>query len=203
MQHSSTSSRLLSYGSLTLGTTALLSGNADAATVVNVNATSYNTGLANIGTVSLSTTSFTFPVPPYTPTYKGRITLGDNLVGTAEAPFQRAGSGVSFAPDTTTDSSLIEYWNGGTVNGAVLGSDNWLYAVSNTDSSQRVWLQFNFNMTTSTAVTGSIIKAVFPSSIGELPTAQLASSAVPEPSALALLSLGAGGLVLRRRRRAA
>lgn len=201
MSDSSTSPRLLSYGSVALGATALLSGNSDAATVVNVNATSYNTGLANIGTVTLSTT--VTPISEYTTWFKGDVGLGGTLAGSTESFFQRGGSGVSFTPDSTTDPVSLRYFDGNFINGAVVGSDNWLYAVSSVDSNQRVWLQFDFQPVTSTTVNGSILKAVFPTSIGELPSAQLASTAVPEPSALALLSLGASGLVLRRRRRAA
>ncbi len=192
--------RLLSYGSLTLGATTLLSGNADAATVVIVNSTSYNTGLSNIGTATLAVT----PAGSY---FKGQFQLGGQLVGTGENVFQRGGSGVSFTPDGSFDGPTIDYSSSFFLNmqsGAVVGSDNWLYAVSSVDSSQRVWLQMNFNQVTgSNPVTGSIVKAVFPSFAGELPTAQAASSAVPEPSAMALLSLGATGLVMRRRRRAA
>jgi hypothetical protein len=195
----SSSKRLLAYGSLACGATALVSGNAEAATVVDVNATSYNTGLSDIGTVG---TTFN-PSAPFGPKAYLTFTAGSGVSA------QQNGSYNIFSRSTDssspmgfqTSSSFLYSLNNGPSNGALLNSnDNWLFAKGVNDPNQQLWLQLQFGATTGSGF--SIVRAVIPSTPGELPTAAAASAAVPETSSLALLSLGAAGLLKRRRRAA-
>jgi PEP-CTERM motif len=186
-------SRLLSYSSLVLGTTAVVTTHTDAATVLNVNASTYDSGLSNIGTVG-----FLSVAGPYG-FNKSDVSFSGTGVSSPSPVFSRAAdtSVVTFAGSAQS----IRYNYGTTsANDAQVGSDNWFYAVGAADNTQRVWLQLNFGSGGGSQF--SIIKAVIPDTVGELSNAAAAAAAVPEPSALVLLSLGATGLAARRRRSA-
>lgn len=190
---------LRTYGSTALGSTALLASQSDAATVVDVNASFYDTGLSAIGTVERTGTgdpeNWSFvTIPTYVPKQTGT--------------FFRRGTDESTVAFSTSTSRNFDYAFSNSSenpfspkNGAELNSsDNWFYA-SSPDGTQRVWLQFQFGGGADSS-NFSIIKAVYPDAVGELPSAQSAA-AVPEPSAIALLSLGVSGLLIRRRKQAA
>lgn len=187
----SSSSRLRVYSTLACGATAVIAGNAEAATIVPINSGSYDTGLSNLGTVQ----SFTDVND------KGYLSFSGSGVSvpSANGLFQR-GSDTTNVSLSASDTSFrfSDYMT--PQNGAQLNSsDNWFYAVGSTDNTQRMWLQLEFGPETNLGF--SIVKAVIPSFAGELPNAA-AASAVPETSSLALLSLGAAGLLKRRRRAA-
>ena len=191
----SSSSRLRVYSTLACGATAVIAGNAEAATIVPINSGSYDTGLSNLGTVQ--STNIVGD--------KGYLNFSGSGVSVPSANgfFQRgsdttnvnlSGSGTSFRFSDYVAPQTIPQ------NGAQLSSnDNWFYAVGSTDNTQRMWLQLEFGSQSNVGF--SIVKAVIPSFAGELPNAA-AASAVPETSSLALLSLGAAGLLKRRRRAA-
>lgn len=189
------SNRLLAYGSAACGAAAVLTGNSEAATIINVNASSYNTGLSNLGTISA------------TGGYKGTANLhfsgtGVSLIsGPGNDHFDRAVDIGTVTPRTGSSVNfqfLGEY--GESVSGSARNSsDNWFYAFGATDSSQRMWIQLQFGGYGTSGF--SVVKLVIPSFEGELPSASHAA-AVPESSSLALLSLGAVGLLKRRRRAA-
>ncbi len=199
MKTTHTPNRLRTYGSLALGSTALLATHADAATIVDVNATSFNTTFSGIGTVDhLTTTSFNY--------LYSYVRTGSNILLPIGTTFRRA-SDTATVGSSTYSTSQIQYGKtylgvSDPYQGALLNSsDNWFYATAASNTNQRVWLQFQFGNGDGSGF--SIIKAVYPSSPGELPSAFAASTAVPEPSALALLTLGASGLLVRRRRNTA
>ena len=190
---SSNSSRLLAYGTVACGATAMLAGNAEAATIVNVNSSTYATGLSDLGTFQTTTT------------LKGYLrVIGSTGVSSPSADgvfVQRAASAtnVTFSGSTTSGFAIgygSSGWNGVQMN----SSDNWFYAVASSNPSQRMWLQLQFGGSMTSGFT--IVKAVIPDVVGELPSASHAANAVPETSSLALLSLGAAGLLKRRRRAA-
>ena len=190
--------RLRAYGSTALGTTALLASHSDAATVVDVNGTTFNTGLSGIGIVGRSGDGSASTI--------SSVTFSSYLAKQTSGYFRRASDATAVSFDETGTSRNFFYANvssegvAAPKQGAALNSsDNWFYAASS-DKTQRVWLQFQFGGSAN-GTDFSIVKAVFPETVGELPSAQ--SAAVPEPSALALLSLGASGLLIRRRKLAA
>jgi hypothetical protein len=204
MKPSSRTTRLLSYRSLSLGSTAILATQAEAATVVNVNATTFDTGLSGIGTVG-----FHFNPEPDMAESKSYVTFSGSVFVDMAGSFRRGDDTNNFSvgnyPSSTVQIQYASEKNAPPAgsNGAVLNSsDNWLYAVSSPDQSQRVWLQFQFWSGTG-GNDGLILRAVFPDFEGELPNPAAAVAVVPEPSALILLSLGATGLAMRRRRTAA
>ena len=196
----SSSKRLLAYGSLACGATALVSGNAEAATVVNVNATSYNTGLSDIGTIG---TTFN-PGAPLGPKAYLTFTAGSGVSVVQNGSnnnFSRSTDSSSSPGSQTFFSGVLYSLNSASNLGSLLdSSDNWLFAKGVNDPNQQVWLQLHFGATTGSGF--SIVNAVIPSTPGELPNAAAAATAVPESSSLALLSLGAAGLLKRRRRAA-
>jgi hypothetical protein len=187
--------RLRAYGSTALGTTALLASHSDAATVVDVNGTTYSTGLSGIGDIARAGSGGLYQSASVTTSAFVLKQSGYNF-------FQRGNNITAVAFSANPISSFQYSYQGNQAQkGAVLNSsDNWMLARS-TDSTQEVWLQFSFG-DNGDGTDFSILKAVFPDTVGELPSAASAS-AVPEPSALALLSLGASGLLIRRRNKAA
>lgn len=201
----STPNRLLAYGSLALGSTSILATQADAATVVDINSTFYDTGLSGIGVIQDYSTSRngygkTYTTSSVEATGTVRIPLsGVFKRSTDTTPVTFSGESVRFEYADTS------YIGGGqteerAVNGAILNSsDNWFYAVDDVDGTQRLWLQFDFGNNDGTF---SIVKAVIPGE-GETIDNAAAASAVPESSTMALLALGATGLLIRRRREAA
>lgn len=188
----STSSRLLAYGTLACGATAMLSGNAEAATVVTINSASYDTGLATLGTVSATNKGYP---------NKGYLHFSGTGVAFPNGTLFHRGNDSTVVTPSGSAGTNFQFSNNGPVNGALANSsDNWFYAFGSTDNSQRVWLQLHFGNSSTTDF--SIVTAVIPTSAGELPSASAAAAAVPETSSLALLSLGAAGLLKRRRRAA-
>ena len=198
--HFAPTSRLRAYSSAALGATAVLATHADAATVVPVNSATFDTTFSSLGTVSrgsrelfsneFQTVAFTGSAAYTQSNYFHRgndtATVIIDTIGRNSFDYAK-----SYAPGDTNSSSA-----------ALLNSDdNWFYAVGETDNSQRVWLQFQFGDGEGNGF--SIVNAVYPDYEGELPSAFAAANAVPEPSALALLTLGASGLLARRRRNAA
>lgn len=180
--------RCLTYGSLTFGSMAMTPSALDAATVVDVNTKPFDTGLSAIGSVAFANLAFS----------DNFFLLFSSIVLHAEGEEFRRGDDNSPISPYGGDFGLGYTSDGLPLNGALLNStDNWFYAISETDNSQRVWLQFHFTGDGN----GTIVKAVFPSFIGELPSAA-AAAAVPEPSSLLLLSLGTSGLLIRRRKSA-
>lgn len=189
------SNRLLAYGSLACGATALLSGNAEAATIINVNASSYDTGLSNLGTISSSSKG------PY-----GYLRFSgtgvSQVTGLANGQIDQASSTQTVTPNTevSLNSFLVISYGSGASGALSNSSDNWFYAFGAADNSQRMWIQFQLGTQAGSGF--SVVKVVIPDFAGELPSASHAASAVPETSSLALLSLGAVGLLKRRRRAA-
>lgn len=188
--------RLLAYGSLALGATGMASHHAEAATVVDVNAATFDSTLSNFGTIGFAQRVDEVNGPKGDVTFSGTgVTVHQGL--NSGAPIQQATEDV-LSPDL--DPTVAILYSGGTnpKGGAYLNSDNnWIYATGATDPDQRLWLQMEFGDGTGG---GTIVTAIYPSFAGELPDAAAAASLVPEPSALALLSLGASGLLARRRR---
>jgi hypothetical protein len=102
---------------------------------------------------------------------------------------------------------------GGT--GTVPLSASYLNPITFTDqringgSPTGAWLQVNAFNTNTTNHTVELSRLIFDTesttrpAFASIPGAQTEWSAVPEPSSLGLLALGAGGLLLRRRRAAA
>jgi PEP-CTERM motif len=95
------------------------------------------------------------------------------------------------------------------------GNINYLNPITFTDlsinggASTNAWLQVNSFNTSSTSHTVALTRVIFDDasttrpSFASIPGTQTEWSAVPEPSGLALLALGAGGLLTRRKRQAA
>jgi PEP-CTERM motif len=94
-------------------------------------------------------------------------------------------------------------------------SINYLNPITFTDSringgaTTEAWLQVNASNSSNTRHTVALTRVIFndasvtrPNFLG-IPGPQTEFSAVPEPSGLALLALGAGGLLTRRKRQAA
>jgi hypothetical protein len=203
----STPSRLLAYGSLALGSTTILATQADAATVVDVNSTTYNTGLSGIGTIAHNSNSgseFGDPNKAYTDSYvtfSSAVATNGQFLRGSDTDSQARPSG-----SITTFQYGRSGWNGGPRNSAELNSsDNWFYVNAANDSTQRAWLQFHFG-DASESGDFSIVKAVFLDEGDTIDNAYAASnvSAVPEPSHMAaLFAMGASGILLSRRRQAA
>lgn len=201
----STPNRLLAYGSLALGSTTILATQADAATVVDIDNNTYDTSFAGIGVVQHYSVISHGNDKTYT-TRGVDITVGVSSPGgdffrrsTDATQVTVSGSNTRFAYAQTQQGNYTETQTVA-LNGAQLNStDNWFYAVDEVDTDQRLWLQFSFGNNDGNF---SIVKAVIPEA-GETLDNAAAASAVPEPSAMALLALGAGGLLIRRRREAA
>jgi hypothetical protein len=188
------SNRLLAYGSLACSATAFLPGSAEAATVINVNAGSYNTGLSNLGTI-VSTSYKGYGYLHFTGTGVSRIS------GPGDDDFDRGANTESVTPIAGSRTTIWFMDYSMPVSGAVSNSDdNWFYAIGAADNSQRMWIQFQLGNHSNSGF--SIVNLVIPDFAGELPSASHAANAVPETSSLALLSLGAAGLLKRRRRAA-
>lgn len=193
-----TSHRLLAYGSIALGSTAVLATQADAATIVDINSNTYDTGFEGIGTIELFSSSSEMAGKTYV-TSQVEFTVGAKM--TAGGFFRRSADDIpvsffgsdylfSYGNTTSPNPGFVEQTG---QNGALLNStDNWFYAVAEDDGSQRLWLQFSFGNNDGNF---SIVKAVIPGEGETINNAAAAASAVPEPSAIALLA--------RRRRLAA
>lgn len=193
--------RLRAYSSTALGTTALLASQSDAATIINVNSSTFNTGLSNIGTISRTGTGVPYSNSSIQVT--GSFLMTDKMSST----FRRGNDAnpATFVPASASSVNYAfnNYGGSSAQSNAILNSsDNWFYFKGPTNQSQQVWLQFKFGGL-GDGSGFSIVKAVYPDSPGQLTNALAASTAVPEPSALALLSLGASGLLVRRRRKTA
>lgn len=190
--------RLRAYGSTALSTTALLASHSDAATVVDINANTYDTQMAGIGIISRFGSGGEYTSSGINISTAVKQPMGSDFrrgTDSSVVEFEFFNSANNFNY-TTTDFEFSSAVNGAQLN----SSDNWFYA-KQSNGSNAVWLQFQFGG--SGDGTGfSIIKAVVPSTPGELTTASAASS-VPEPSSMALLALGASGLLIRRRQKAA
>jgi hypothetical protein len=199
-------SRLKHYASSALGTTTLLATHSDAATVIQVGSQSYNTGLSGIGTVSVN------PVDPgpHGPAFVTTSTLV-YWGGDKSGVFQRGTSTQALTDFSGTYKQYAGISESGSypTSGALLNSDDNWARLRSLDGTQEVWMQFDFGE----GLGGStgIVKIVYPSTVGQFATAAEASaatnqnvSAVPEPSsAFGLLALGASGLLIRRRFKAA
>lgn len=109
--------------------------------------------------------------------------------------------------------------NGGVGNPGNAGFDpqniNYLNPITFTDSringgaSTQAWLQVNAFNTSSTSHTVALTRVIFDDTsvtrpaFASIPGTLTEATLVPEPSGLALLALGAGGLLTRRKRQAA
>lgn len=189
------SKRLRSYGTAAVGTTAVLATQAEAATVLMPGSPDFNTtleGIAGILSVSSSGTS--------TPTTYVNFSIGVQT----DKNFRRGTSTSSITLGSAKNSLYFAEFNKNgqrvsAFDAALNSTDNWLYVRNNSDSTKGGWLQFSFG-NGSVEEGFSVVKLVAVDSVNEIPTAAGAATAVPEPSALALLSLGASGLLIRRRR---
>lgn len=192
MKNTTPSSRLFAYGTLTCGATALLSGNLEAATVIEIDSSTYDTGFSSIGTISSTLNG-----------EKGNINFsGSGVSVTYGDLFLRASDATQVVMEPGTSSQSFSFSNADSPKGSAQlnSSDNWFYAVGAADATQRMWLQLRFGPSGNE---GFQIVAALKLDEGEvIDNAAAASAAVPETSSLALLSLGAMGLLKRRRRAA-
>jgi hypothetical protein len=195
MKTTTSSSRLFAYGTLTCGTTALLSGNVEAATVVPINASSYDTGLSNFGTISSS-------VQTGGEMDKAYVAFSGTGVSFPNGSSFRRASDTSPATVQAASSTQFAFIDGAAPKGSseLNSSDNWFYAVGSQDPTQRMWLQFHFGDSMNEDF--SVVAALVLDAGETIDNPAAAAAAVPETSSLALLSLGAASLLKRRRRAA-
>lgn len=191
-------SRLRTYSSLAIGATALLGAHSEAATIIDVNAATFETTFSSIGTVGTKAV--------ITGAYESRYVTFSEPVYISNKGFYRGTDAATvarsfFQVNDFAYFSKFSSYPPDSANNAERGSDNWLPVSGGSDDSQQLWLQFDFGFDEGNSF--SIVKAVYPDYEGELLSAFDAANAVPEPSALALLALGASGLLVRRRRQAA
>ena len=193
MKSTTPSCRLLAYGSLTCGATALLSSNVEAATLVQVYASSYDTGLSSFGTISSTV---------QTEGTKAYVTFSGTGVSLPSGNTFRRGSDTSAFTVQAGSGTQFTFINGTNSKGGseLNSSDNWFYAVGSQDATQRMWLQLHFGNSTNEGF--QIVPALILGEGETIDNAAAAATAVPETSSLALLSLGAAGLLKRRRRAA-
>jgi len=194
MKSTTPSCRLLAYGSLTCGATALLSSNVEAATLVQVYASSYDTGLSNFGTISSTV---------QTEGTKAYVTFSGSGVSFPYGNiFRRSSDTSAFTLQPGASGTQFTFINGTNSKGGseLNSSDNWFYAVGSQDATQRMWLQLHFGNSTNEGF--QIVSALILGEGETIDNAAAAATAVPETSSLALLSLGAAGLLKRRRRAA-
>jgi hypothetical protein len=123
---------------------------------------------------------------------------GSSSSWSVDASFAPGGVGVASATEMA-DKQSISYLN------PVTFTDSRINGGNPTDG----WLQVNAFNTSETSHTVEFSRLIFDASsttrpgFASIPGAQTEWGAVPEPSSLGLLALGAGGLLLRRRRAAA
>lgn len=199
--------RLLAYTGLAAAATGFASSHAEAATVVNLGPGTrvHDTTITGIGSISLisyvntntkSAVEFSNSVNIYQFDPSNIILHGENnaplTTSNAGTRLSYAWSSVGPAPDYTVSASPK--------NGAQLNSaDNWLFVHALTPEEGSAWIQFYLDGTNS----GYLASLVIPDFEGELPSAASAAALVPEPSSLMLLSLGATGVLARRKRKVA
>lgn len=199
--------RLLAYTGLAAAATTFASSHAEAATVVNLGPGTrvYDTTITGIGSISLlsytsgnakSAVEFSSLVNIYEFDSTNIILRGDNSTALTTS-FE----GTRFTYASISDGPPPDYAPvASPKNGAQLNSaDNWLFVHATTPEEGGAWIQFYLDGTN----TGYLASVVIPDFEGELPSAASAAALVPEPSALMLLSLGATGVLARRKRKVA
>ncbi len=185
---------LTSYLTAALAATAL--GQADAATIVTL----YGPGARTVGT------------DPATPVGINMFTgtINDGTTGTSYFKYLQAPSdpsesiiftrGTDFVPDYWTRLGL--YYNGLFQNGAEPGDQNYVnISFNGNDGVYEAVGQFFFD-TTSTGYLVAIAQNDDNSALS-IPDGKAAIDAIPEPSTVGLLALGAAGLAMLRRRKTA
>jgi PEP-CTERM motif len=198
-------------------------------TPINATLTSLGTLTALAATAHAATVQITLTGNKISSTSAGRNTLNADITGDLvndliiTTPFFGASvgganinGGIVYASNSFLFYAVAQFAGGGVgiagANGVSLQNINYLNPITFTDSRinsgavTNAWLQVNAFNTSTTSHTVALTRVIFDDTSTTRPTFSAIPGtltefvAVPEPSGLALLALGAGGLLTRRKR---